>query len=212
MKAVLIIALVAALGGVYYYQQKNRTLAATVSELGTEARENKREIDKLEKALEDAEKALAKAKAEKEAEPSPVAILPQAKPEAPALVEAPAPVIAPKSDDSARIEQARADYAAKVAALDRRQAEVDAARQRAQAYLAQVEASARQFSEQSDRFDDAGNRIGKKGVRTSQADREKAMAIYAQQLAGAKAGIAKVDEEQAKVNAARAELARLAVE
>lgn len=202
MKAALAILAILALGGAaWYYQQQTRTLAETVAQQQTELSAKTREIDKLEKEL-------AKAKAAPKEQPAPAPAPTVATRPAPGTAPAPAtpapqPTQPGPDQVAARIAQIEADYLKTKAAHDARQAEIDAARTRAQAYIAQVEAAAPQFSEQAPRFDGAGNQIGNKGVRTSQKDREKAMQLHAQQLAAAQAGMAKVDEEQNKLNAAR---------
>lgn len=211
MKAVIALILIAGLGfAAFHYQQQARTLAATVTDLGTEAREQKREIDKLEKALEKAEAELEARKEIAEAIPTRPTGTPSAPKEStatgPATTAAPAPN--PAAERAAKIAQLEAEYDTRKAEMDTKQAEIDAARQRAQTFIAEARASHPQFSEQSARFDNAGNLIGNKGIRTSQADREKAMALYNQRIAAAEAGMAKVDEEQAKLNAQREAVAR----
>lgn len=208
MKAVIaILAIVGLAFTAWHYQQKSHSLADTISDLGTEARASKKEIDGLEKEVARLEKELLAAKA---AIPDPAVTVTTKPKESPTVTPArttTAPTATP-DDRAAKIAAIEAEFARQKAAMDARQTEIDAARIRAQGFIAQAEAARPQFSEQSARFDNAGIQIGNKGVRTSQADREKAMAKWSEQLAAAQAGLVKVDEEQAKLNAARDAAAR----
>jgi hypothetical protein len=197
--AIAILAILALAGAAWYYQQQTRTLAETVAQQQTELSAKNREIDKLEKALAKAQPA----------QPAPGQPAPSVTTR-PSTGSAPAPQPAQPSPDqtAARIAQIEADHERTKAAHDARQAEINAARTRAEAYIAQAEANRPQFSEQSNRFNENGDFVGRKGIRTSDKDREAAMELYNQQVAAARAGMAKVDEEQAKLDTARKAAAR----
>jgi hypothetical protein len=211
MKSVIAIALIAGLGfAAWHYQQQARTLAAEVATLTEEAAANRRALEKAEKALAKAGSTPANQDAAKPTGTAPVAAGRTAPKEStatePAAPTTPTPD--PAAERAAKIAQLEAAYKQQRAAMDARQTEIDAARTRAQAYIDQAERNHPQFSEQTAKFDAAGRFIGNSGIRTSQADRERAMKIYNEGIAAAQAGMAKVDEEQAKLNTQRETAAR----
>jgi hypothetical protein len=200
MKAILIILVIGLGGYAAWLKQQVGTEAAAKAAVETDLLAAKRKAEGLEKDLKKATSELSDLKSAQAAAPAPVA--PQvpaasvAISTAPSAVSPAAPATAP--DPAAAAEAAEmARKAKRLAEIDARLAFLRSEQDRGTIARSNAEANRPQFSEQGDRLDGFGQVIGKKGVRTSNADREKALSEYNAKISSMDAALAEIAREMA---------------
>lgn len=210
MKAILIILIVGIGGYAAWLKHENGTV--TVAKVLAESK-----LAAAERKVESLEKDLKKVASDLEAERLKVKALATASPAAgaaeagapvaevvPMTTVAPAPVAAPAVDPQAAAAEAK--RAKRLAQIDLELAALRAEQSRGQSARATAAANPPTFSEQGDRVNGFGQVIGKKGVRTSDADRAKVMADYQARIGAMDARLAEIERQIAALEAERSGL------
>lgn len=213
MKTIVSIILFVAVGiAAYYYKTTAETAATERDDALEKVLHLEEQHDKLTKDLKDRDKELAEALArvveleeaakpvageEKAAKPvigEPSSVIGEGKPAKPVIGEENA-VIGDRSLVNGEAEK----RAKRLAEIGQEIAVLEAEQTRGEAARANAVANPPTFAEQGDRVDGFGRVIGKKGVRTSDADRAKAMEIHNARIAAMDARLAEIAAELAEL-------------
>lgn len=174
-------------------QAERETWLARLAQSEHAADQLRKKNAQLEKALADATEEVSQLRREVKAalasidatsEVTPPATNPET-----SLAPAPASAVSAAEQLQTRLEQLRTTYDQHLSGIVARETAATNNLQTAQAALQVARGNQPQFSEQSDRRNASGDIIGKKGVRTSDADRAKAMELYQQRVANAQAAV-----------------------
>ena len=213
MKATLFVIAILVGGYAYYLQTLNRGLVVEVGSLSAKVDHLEEQAEKLKKDLKDRDAAL------KAALEVPV-IGDRSSVNGEAMTTAAAAPVVPVIGDRSSVNGEAKTTAPAVPVVDveaqrraKRMAEIEARllfleseRARGEAARANAAANPPVFSEQGDRVDGFGRVIGKKGVRTSDADRAKALEAHNQRIAAMDARLAEIAAEVAGLEAERGKI------
>ena len=214
MKTTLIIALVlvAAFGASEKIAsiEADKIAAAEIEQLAADLEAVEKDAARLREALAESAEALKLAQAKQQA-PAPVIVAPDPAPVEIVASEPQEAAPEPTADDKAQERQAALDaaqreYEAAQAEINRKRVILETNLATGNANRRTMERNSPEFAEQSVRRDASGAVIGNRGVRTSAADREKAMIGYRAELAKVDAYIAAVEAELLKLNAEQTDL------
>lgn len=206
MKTTLVILLIAIGGYAAWLQNSTKS---EISQLTTAAEKFESDAKNGAEALKKAEKTIASqsAEIEKLLKTAQVATAETIAPSAPtaAPTAAPAPVVTPAESNAnqlqPRLDELQRIYEGHRTKFDEQRATLTRNLAAAKAQHEALVANPPQFSEQSDRYDTQGNRVGSSGVRTSKADREREMVKYKEQVAQVAALIGSAEAALAQIEA-----------
>lgn len=211
MKTAIALLLIIGLGALAGWQKNESRVAAErsaeeIAELQAELKTAKGEIKELKGELANARKAAVVAPPVADKTPAPATVPSVASKPTQAPVAPPSVPDAPAVDHEAELARIDAIYETNRKAIDAKAATLDRNEAAAQAALAALESNPPQFSEQGDRLNNIGEVIGKKGVRTSEADRKRAMEDWNEKKAPLQAQIAAIATARADLEAERGKL------